>query len=264
MRQQVKISVITVCYNAENCIRKTIESVLRQSYAEIEYLIIDGRSEDKTLEIVQSIAEKDSRVCCLSEPDEGLYDAMNKGVELSRGDYIYFLNAGDVFCDDFVIEEVVKRLGDDKADITYGDIMYLHPDGKKERRNYSAQCAKWYYYLTGDCINHQAMFCAKRCFEDCLFDLSYQICADREWMMRQSRLKRRFRKIDLCICVYSLDEDSISVKNRKLSDREAIECVKKHYKPFLPVLYCFNLFRNNKILSRVLHSIYRMLYINHS
>ena len=105
-----KISIVTVCYNASSEIEKTMESVLSQSYENIEYIIIDGASTDKTLELVNSLASKynSRKVQIFSELDNGIFDAMNKGIKMATGDWINFMNAGDLFYNENVIENMFK------------------------------------------------------------------------------------------------------------------------------------------------------------
>ena len=274
------ISIITVCRNAEKVIGNTVKSVLDQTYSRIEYIIVDGASTDGTLSVIEEI-KGDYPIKVVSEPDEGLYDAMNKGVRLARGEYIYFLNAGDTLYNNRVVEDIaghIKKIGKDAAkdvkagtkekarknagaDVIYGDICYVYPDGKQEIRKYGQSCSKKIYYLTGDCINHQAMFTRKECFEKDLFDTSYKICADREWMMRVCKRGYRFISVDMLVCNYSLDDNSVSIQNKELSDKEAKQCIKKHFPMGSPVYWMFSFMRNNSMLQKVLHGMYRILYI---
>jgi glycosyltransferase involved in cell wall biosynthesis len=122
----LKISIITVVFNGEQTIRDCIESVLEQSYSDIEYIIIDGKSTDKTPEIVKSYGTKIA--VFQSENDNGIYDAMNKGIALASGDVIGILNADDFYRDAFVIEKIVFKLKKTQADGIYGDLIYV--DGK--------------------------------------------------------------------------------------------------------------------------------------
>ncbi len=105
----LKISVATVCYNCKDTIEKTIISVLMQTYREIEYIIVDGASTDGTLDIVDKYIE-DDRIVLISEPDKGLYDAMNKAVARATGDYIIYMNSGDVFASDDVFDKIKNYL----------------------------------------------------------------------------------------------------------------------------------------------------------
>ncbi len=262
--EQIQVSVITVCRNAEKVIRDTVRSVVTQTYSNIEYIIIDGASADNTLSAIKE-AQSDSQsvrhINVVSEPDEGIYDAMNKGIKLAHGDYIYFLNAGDTLYDRYVVQNAVKHIVNTKADVIYGDICYIHPDGRKEIRKYGQSCAKKIYYLTGDCINHQAMFTRKTCYENELFDTAYKICADREWMMRICKKGSSFAAADMMVCNYSLDENSASIRNKAQSDKEAKMCIIRHFRMGYPVYWMFSFMRSNRILQNVLHTVYRMLYI---
>ena len=213
-------TIITVCRNAEETIEKTIQSVLSQKDVEIEYIIIDGASTDSTVELIQQYTSH-YWIKLISEPDQGLYDAMNKGIGLASGDYIHFLNAGDMYSAPDTLLNVRKKLEPHLPDFAYGHIKYVHSDGTTEVRKYGKKCGTSLYFLTGDCINHQAVFAKRSLFQDNLFDIQYHICADREWMMR---LKREghivFKAINILICDYSLDEDSMSIKNKELYEVE--------------------------------------------
>ena len=116
-----KISIITVCYNAVELIEKTIQSVLSQSYDNIEYIIIDGKSTDGTVEVIQRYAGRLAHWS--SEPDGGIFDAMNKGLGLATGEWVNFMNAGDWFYDDDVVAQIVEKI-DSKLTIIYGNTLY--------------------------------------------------------------------------------------------------------------------------------------------
>jgi len=122
----MKLTVATVCFNAEKTIEETIKSVLAQTYQNIEYLIIDGKSTDRTLELIGKY-QTDSRVRVISERDSGLYDAMNKAASVCSGEYILYMNSGDLFADRRVLAAVVPCLD---SDIIYGNVIRIRQDGK--------------------------------------------------------------------------------------------------------------------------------------
>ena len=123
----MKVSIITVCYNSAKTIRDTIESVKSQTYKNIEYIIVDGKSIDNTLGIVNEYHETVDKVIC--EKDSGIYDAMNKGITLSKGKWLYFLGTEDVFFNDTVLEYIFNDLSLEKETIVAGKIVY---QGKKK------------------------------------------------------------------------------------------------------------------------------------
>ena len=130
----MKVSIITVVFNGEKTIKDCIESVLSQSYSDIEYIIIDGKSTDNTPEIVKSYGTKIA--VFLSEKDAGIYDAMNKGIALAKGDVIGILNADDFYHDPFVIERIVGKLKETQAEGIYGDLIYVDADNTKRISRY--------------------------------------------------------------------------------------------------------------------------------
>ena len=134
----MKISIITVCYNSDKTIEKTIQSVLNQTYSNIEYIIVDGKSEDNTIDII----EKHKRFIYqwISEPDKGLYDAMNKGIKLATGDIVGVLNSDDIFTNNKVLENIAKFHKENNVEASVGNITQFNENGKTVRK-YSAN--KW-------------------------------------------------------------------------------------------------------------------------
>ncbi len=130
----MKVSIITVVFNGEKTIRSCIDSVLKQSYNDIEYIIIDGKSTDKTPEIVKSYGTKIA--VFLSEKDAGIYDAMNKGISLATGEVIGILNADDFYYDSFVIEHIVDKLKQTNAEAIYGDLIYVNANDTRRVTRY--------------------------------------------------------------------------------------------------------------------------------
>ncbi|MFT3902297.1 MAG: glycosyltransferase family 2 protein [Niabella sp.] len=178
----LKISIITVCYNAEKTIRNTIESVLQQRGAEIEYIVIDGNSKDDTLRIVNGYKDQISSV--VSEPDKGLYDAMNKGIELAAGDYIGILNADDVFYENNTIHKVSDFLSKNTdVDAIIGDIVQTN--GKKIVRKYSSKRWTPDKLKIGFMPPHPSIFFKRELFKKFgNYNLKYSISADYELITR--------------------------------------------------------------------------------
>lgn len=178
----MKISIITVCYNAEDTISDTIESVLSQDYKDVEYIIVDGKSTDRTLEIIQSIK---NRIKLISEKDQGIYDAMNKGINTASGDVIGILNADDVYKNSQVLTEVMDAF---KANVSivYGDIEYVkYNDLSKVVRKWKAGVFRSGKFKWGWMPPHPGFFIKKSCYESFgLFNLNLSTSADYELMLR--------------------------------------------------------------------------------
>ncbi len=261
----MKFTIITVTYNAAEVLERTIRSIITQSYDKLEYIIVDGGSTDGTLDIIKKYAGQDDRIRYISEPDSGIYDAMNKGVGMATGDYIAFMNAGDLYHDEKVILDIEgfldRSLSSAPIDIIYGSIIYVNPDGSERVRLYSQFCEKKLYYILGDCINHQAMFASRRCFDDGAFDTAYKISADREWMLRQKKAGRTFKAIDRIMCFYSLDPDSFSIAHEEITWRENDVIIRKHLMAGYPLYRLVNAIRNGKVTSKLLHKAYEIVFI---
>ncbi|BCD98333.1 glycosyltransferase family 2 protein [Marinagarivorans cellulosilyticus] len=168
-----KITVVTVVYNGATEIENTINSVLGQDYSNIEYIIVDGGSTDGTLEIIKRYESNISQ--WVSEPDKGIYDAMNKGIQMATGDVINFMNAGDRFASSVILSQVAVLLKPDSLKILYGDHQVLYPDGQVKVRR--AKTLDKRIPRKMPCC-HQSMFVPVAEAKSSPFDLTYIMAAD--------------------------------------------------------------------------------------
>lgn len=189
---KLKITVVTVTYNSVNHIRETIHSVINQTYPDIEYIIIDGGSKDGTLEIINEYISKISVL--VSEPDKGIYDAMNKGVDLANGDYVIFMNSGDIFYDYNVISNMVDKISGE--DVIYGKVIrhttmmdYIDPPKPLE------------FFSIGMPIDHQAVFVKTNLLQENKFSLQYKIISDFIQLRNIYFNGAIFKNIDIIIAI---------------------------------------------------------------
>jgi glycosyltransferase len=180
----MKISIITVVYNNEKTINEAINSVLNQNYDNIEYIIIDGGSKDNT--IAEITKYKDRLGYFVSEKDNGLYDAMNKGIREATGDIIGILNSDDLYQDINVISDVMRHFADEKLDILYGDLVYVkNDDVSSVVRNWKSKSYYKDFFENANVPPHPSLFLRKRVYQEAgLFNLDYKIAADYELMLR--------------------------------------------------------------------------------
>lgn len=211
----MKITIITPTYNSEKTIERTIKSILSQSYNNIEHIIVDGKSTDKTIDIVKKYQEI-YPIKLFSEIDKGIYDAMNKGIELSTGEIINILNSDDVYDNDQVLKMVVSVFKDNKRiDAVYGDIKYFSNDTNKNTRVWRAGNYNEKKLNNGWIIPHPALFVKKSVYEKYgKFNLKFTIAADYEFILR-------ILKIHKIKCIYvptffvKMYNDGKSAKNIK-------------------------------------------------
>ena len=180
----MKISIITVCYNSEEHLQETIESVLKQSYHNIEYIVVDGGSKDKTLDIIKSYHGKINH--WISEPDNGIYDALNKGIRMATGDVVGIINSDDYFHRSDAIEKVAECLKENKAESVFADIIFVQRENpEKHVRYYSSRSFKPWKMRFGFMPAHPTFFTYKRNFEKYgFYDTSFKIAGDFEIMVR--------------------------------------------------------------------------------
>jgi len=178
----LKISLITVSFNAENTISRCIESVIGQNFKNIEYIIIDGGSTDKTTQIIAQYKEHTS--IFISEPDKGIYDAMNKGINLANGDVIGMLNADDYFADGSVLNAVADAFALQNANIIYGDLDYINSQGNIVRKWRSGMYTHS-MFRRGWMPPHPTFYCKRSLFKLYgFYSLEYGTAADYELMLR--------------------------------------------------------------------------------
>jgi len=180
----LKVSVITVAYNSAETIEDTINSVAEQGYKNIEYIIVDGASKDSTLEIVRKYESKISKL--ISEPDEGIYDAMNKGIKLATGEIIGILNSDDIYADKDVVENVVENIVKNNVDSCYGDLVYVDKHNlEKTIRYWKSGEYKEDSFKHGWVPPHPTFFVKNWVYKKYgVFDLDLPIAADHEILFR--------------------------------------------------------------------------------
>jgi glycosyltransferase involved in cell wall biosynthesis len=180
----MKITIITVCFNSSKTIKDCIQSVVNQSYTNLEYIVIDGQSTDDTLEIVKSFESKIHNI--LSENDKGMYDAINKGIALATGDVIGILNSDDLYVDENVLAEVVEKMKTTHSDALYADLNYVDQvDTEKVVRYWKSGEYKSNSFLSGWMPPHPTFFIKKEFYRRFgLFSLDLVSAADYELMLR--------------------------------------------------------------------------------
>lgn len=202
MNKIIKISIITVSYNAVKTINQTIKSVMDQTYTNIEYIIIDGGSSDGTIEIIKNYADR--LTYWVSETDNGIYDAMNKGLKKASGDFVYFIGADDCLIDDDIIRKVVDILKkNDEVDILSGTVWMVDEKTKLQRlwqNNVSKE-----KIMQGYMVHHQGLFTKRKILEKYPFNLKYKIVSDYEFVLNTYFDKTiKYKYVATPIAFYSL------------------------------------------------------------
>ncbi len=198
MKSMTKVTVATVCYNSEDSIEKTITSVLEQTYPEMEYLIIDGASNDSTIDIIKRY-EEEPGLRYLSEADDGLYDAMNKAADLATGDYIIYMNSGDVFAGKNVISDISSSL-DGINELVYGNVIRIKKEGRILEK-YGSRYTPMFLLLQGRMMCHQSIFTRCDIMRYYRFDTQFSITADYDFLMRMVHDKRKLKYVDVNVSV---------------------------------------------------------------
>lgn len=221
--EKVTISVITIVYNNVRDVAYTIESVLGQTYPYVEYIIVDGASNDGTMDVVNRFRDRIAKV--LSEKDEGIYDAMNKGLAMATGDYVLFLNSGDELFDQFTLERVVK-VGQG-ADIIYGETKLI--DERRQvlgdRRHRAPAKFDWRSFRYGMNICHQAIY-VKRCIAE-PYDRQYQLSADIDWVIRAAKKAKTSKNVQAYVAKYLVG--GMTQQRHRQGLKERYQIFKKHY-----------------------------------
>lgn len=216
------LSIITVVYNSEQFIERTIQSVLNQTYKNIEHIILDGGSKDKTLDIINNY--NDQIAYWKSEPDKGIYDAMNKAQNFAHGNYVMFLNSGDEFCDHQVLENIFKN---SSSDVYYGDTVITDEQGNalRNRRLRPPQNLTWKDFRFGMLVCHQSIIIKRALSQQ--YNTKYKIAADIDWAIRSIKSAQTITNTRINISKFM--EGGMSSQHHKRGLQERFEILSKHF-----------------------------------
>ncbi len=235
-----KISLITVCYNDSDCIEETICSVLDQDYPEVEYIIVDGGSKDSTLDIIKKYNDRISQ--WISEPDEGIYDAMNKGLRLASGDLVGFINSGDTYAKG-AIKSIAEEYDKYYPDILYGNTTVRYEDHEEYVCYNDLDYEKYFF---GNLIIHQSIFVRTDISQNLPFDTKYKILADYDFFLKQYCANATFRYIDKNIAYFKAGGISMVNKFQVAIEKRDIllkaisknKKLRKYYRRTEDLFYC--------------------------
>lgn len=235
----MKISIVTITYNAEAVLQRTLDSVSSQTYRDIEHLIIDGASKDGTMDLVSRYKVRDLpyEVRAVSEPDKGIYDAMNKGLRLATGEYIVFLNAGDTLHDEKTLDMVASSLqpaaNSQQPAVIYGDTNIVDDEGHFLRKRHLSvpDNLTWRSFKQGMLVCHQAFYARLDIARDIPYDLQYRHSADVDWCIRvmKEAERRHLPLVRVQGVVADFLDGGDSTKNHRASLRERFHVMRRHY-----------------------------------
>lgn len=223
----MQLSIITITYNAEQFLERTIQSILAQTDQNFEYIIIDGKSKDGTLAIAENYKSRVNKL--ISEPDKGLYDAMNKGLKNASGDFVWFMNAGDEINDYQAVEKICKAISD-KIDVLYGDTYFVDDSGNIQGLRSEItphrlpKELKWRDMKLGMLVCHQA-FIARKSIAP--FYMENNLSADVDWEIECLKRAREVKYLDFVVAKYLTGGISNKQLKRSLLDRYKV--LKKHF-----------------------------------
>ncbi|GAC1307763.1 MAG: glycosyltransferase family 2 protein [Mucilaginibacter sp.] len=217
------LSVITVVFNNARDIERTLLSVINQTYPAIEYIVIDGQSTDGTLEIIQRYKDHITKI--ISEKDEGIYDAMNKGLASATGEYVIFMNSADEFYANDTVEKVFATAPD--ADIYYGETEMINEAGEVlgQRRHKAPEQFSWRSFNYGMNVSHQAIYIRKSITEP--FDRQYQLSADIDWIIRAAKKAKKIVNVNCYVARYQVGGMSKAKHRQSLFER--FDIMKNYY-----------------------------------
>ena len=229
----MKISIITTTYNSADTVADTFESVLRQTYTDIDYWVIDGGSTDGTLDIIRTYQDKfNGCMNYVSERDHGIYDAMNKGIRLCSGDVVGILNSDDYYTSDDVLETYAKEFADKNIDAVYGDIHFINGDNpEKTVRYYSSSLFSPFWLRFGFMPAHPSFYVRKSVYDRYgLYSMDYMIASDFDMIVRlfyKYKIKSRYVKKDF-VTMRTGGMSTKNLKHRLRINKEDIKACRKY------------------------------------
>lgn len=225
-----KISIITINYNEKEGFEKTIKSVLNQTYQDFEFIIIDGGSTDGSRNVIEKY--KDRISYWVSEPDKGVYNAMNKGIIAAKGEFVIFMNGGDYFNNDLVLEEIAPMLND-QFDVYYGNNYNSKCEKHKKILKYPEKLDfSFFYYRT---ISHQSTFIRKTLFEEHFYyNEDYKVCSDWEFFIYTYCCKNvPYKYLDKVISVFDCNGISYSSESSEIIKQKRNQTLQKYFPAFI-------------------------------
>ncbi len=249
MSEKPLLSVITVNLNNIEGLKKTMQSVFQQTRQEFEFIIIDGGSTDGSKELIEQNSEKVDY--WVSEPDKGIYNAMNKGVLKSKGGFLLFLNSGDWLYEETTLEKACSAFST-KSSIYYGNVVRIYQNDKETIKTYPSQLS--FSFFMDSALAHQAVFIERNLFFDLsLYDESYEVLGDWEFLIKAiCKYNVKTRYLNLIIANYPMDGISSSFEGRQIMKNERERCYKKHFPYFVKDYESFNHLKNNSKVQLVL------------
>ena len=227
MSLQPKFSIITITFNAAPVIGPTLQSVLAQSYRNYEYILVDGASKDDTVAIAKASGIEFAHI--VSEPDKGLYDAMNKGMRLATGDYLCFLNAGDAFHSPDTLERIVAAMAHEEQlpDVLYGETAEVNNERQfvRMRRLQAPARLTWKSFKQGMLVCHQAFYARRDIAPE--YNLEYRLSADVDWCIKV--MKRAKKMVNVQLTVVDYLQNGLSLQNHRASLIERFKVMCSHY-----------------------------------
>ena len=217
------LTIVTINFNNSNGLKKTIQSVVDQTSTSFEFVVIDGASTDSSVSVIKQFADRID--FWTSESDFGIYDAMNKGIRKSNGNYVCFLNSGDYFASSESVNIIVSMIISTNSDLIYCDTNIVNTDGTTLFTRVHGVVDN--ITLLQAMINHQSLFVKRNLFDKYgLFDLSFKIKADHDWLIRIARSKPRVTYLPKILVCY--EEGGLSDRLRKLVPMERRRIVRRH------------------------------------
>ena len=238
----MKFSIITITYNAEKVLQRTLDSVRSQTYRDMEHLIVDGASTDETVAMAEAYRQQASYdVIIQSEPDRGIYDAMNKGLRLATGDYVVFMNAGDTFHDERTLERVLGGITELRNSgtpelrpaVIYGDTAITDSEGNflHLRTHRPPERLSWKSFKQGMLVCHQAFYVRTEIARQCPYDLQYRHSADVDWCIRvmKEAEKRQMPLVNTHAILANFEEGGDTTQHHRDSLKERFRVMAHHY-----------------------------------
>ncbi len=218
-----KLSIITIVYNNVRDIERTIKSIVNQTYKNIEYIVIDGKSTDGTLAVIEQYKTQIAKI--VSEPDKGIYDAMNKGLKMATGDYILFMNSGDEIYDEHTVEDIFET--SPGADIYYGETEMYNDNWESlgRRRHEAPEEFNWTSFKYGMNVSHQAIYIRRSIIVP--YDLTYKYSSDIDWIIKAAKKASSIVNVKRYVAKYLVG--GMSKKKHRESLKERFKIFSKYY-----------------------------------